>query len=55
VKQYRVTYSPEIEIAQDCVLSPDDPIHELKKRTFLNKFENFEVEEAEIIEDNESI
>jgi len=55
MKQYKVTYRSEVEVAEDCVLSPDDPIHGIKKESFLNQFENFEVEEAEIIEDNESI
>lgn len=51
MKQYRVTYRPDIETADDCVLSPDDPIHKLKEAQFLGAFENIEIEEAEIIND----
>jgi len=49
VKQYRVTYDVEVETADDCVLSPDDPIHKLKEQQFLGKLTNFDIEEAEII------
>ena len=53
MKQYRVTYNVEVETADDCILSPDDPIHKLKEGQFLGKFTTIDVEEAEIIEDTD--
>lgn len=57
MKQYKVTYNANVITADDCVLSPDDPIHKIKEQQFLGKLANFDIEEAEIItvEDNESI
>lgn len=51
MKQYIVRYTPEVETADDCILSPDDPVHQLKREQFLGKFENIDIEEAEIIDD----
>lgn len=49
MKQYRITYNVNVEDAEDCVLSPDDPIHKIKEGQFLSQHANFDVEEAELI------
>ncbi len=37
MKQYRVTYNVDVSGADDCFLSPDDPIHKMKEEMFLGK------------------
>ena len=37
MKQYRVTYNVDVSGADDCFLSPDDPIHKMKEELFLGK------------------
>ena len=46
MKQYRVTYTVNVDESEDCVLDPNDPLNKMKDDSFLGNISGVNIYEV---------